>query len=29
MEQSPSSEANNHSDTQEIPQLLWNPLLTK
>jgi hypothetical protein len=25
MEQSPSWEANNHSDSQEIPHILWNP----
>jgi hypothetical protein len=25
MEQSTSSEANSHSDGQEIPRLLWNP----
>jgi hypothetical protein len=25
MKQSPSSEANSHSASQEIPRLLWNP----
>jgi len=25
MEQSPSSEANNHAASQEIPLLVWNP----
>jgi hypothetical protein len=25
MEQNPSWEANNHSASQEIPRLLWNP----
>jgi len=25
MEQSPSSEANSHSHSPEIPRLLWNP----
>jgi hypothetical protein len=25
MEQSPSWEANNHSSSQEIPHILWNP----
>jgi hypothetical protein len=25
MEQSPYSEANSHSSSQEIPHLLWNP----
>jgi len=25
VEQSPSSEASSHSDSQKIPQLLWNP----
>jgi hypothetical protein len=25
MEQSPSSEANSHSASQEIPRLFWNP----
>jgi len=25
MEQIPSSEANSHSASQEIPSLLWNP----
>jgi hypothetical protein len=25
MKQSPSSEANSHSSSQEVPRILWNP----